>query len=206
MRLAKLVPHALRLGLFLLPLCALLLWAGLSFPGTEAAHDFMKQHRGAHPGLRVFMEVVTDWGNAVFYVVYLGILIRGWRRGRRDLVRLALTYLVVQLLISFLIVRALKIVTGCPRPGEGGLCRPLSMDSAHHSLPSGHTTEIVGAAGGLVLWLGSWWVSIGLGLFTALVAFSRVYLGSHHVHDVLFGMLLGAYAASAIASFAKESS
>lgn len=166
--------------------------AGLGDEAGVAA--FFREHRTAHPGLKAFFEIVSDWSNPVFYLVYAGFLVQGLRRGRRDLVRLALCYAAVQILVALLAVRLLKTTIGRPRPGTDGLYEPLTGDPGHHSLPSGHTTELLGAVLPLALrWRGAL-TALGFGLLTALTGFSRIYLGWHHPSDVFFGWLLGSAA------------
>jgi undecaprenyl-diphosphatase len=184
-----------------LPLTAVLLLLGAALDGDAAVQEFFRDHRRAHEGLKAFMRLVTDWGNIALYPVWAAILVAGWRQGDRRKVRLALTYLAVQLLISFLLVRGLKIAIGRPRPDVDGPFAPFSLDAGHHSLPSGHSTEMAGAVLPLAMWLRREWLSVLLGLALALVGFSRIYMGWHHVSDVAFGLALGGYAGWAIYAF-----
>ncbi len=191
-------------GLSAAPLLLFLLAVAVFLPGQEAVHDFMKQHRGMHLCLQCDMRLIANWGNAIFYLVYARYLYLGIKRKDRALVRLAVCYLVVQLVVAFGVVRLLKIAIGFPRPGIEGLCVPFSLDSSHHSFPSGHSAEISGAAGALALWHGRWPLSLLMGLAIALVGASRVYLGSHHLWDVLAGLALGGLSATLIVLLAKE--
>jgi membrane-associated phospholipid phosphatase len=156
---------------------------------------FFKGVRAEGPLLKQVMKVFTDLGNPLFYAVYLGIFLYGWRTKNRALMRFALTYAVVQLLISFALVRVLKITLGCPRPGVEGGCLPFSFDAAHNAVPSGHSTEIAGAILPLAMRQGSVLLSLGLGLLLAVVAYSRIHLGWHGPVDVAFGLMFGGYAA-----------
>ena len=151
--------------------------------------------RAAHPFLKSVMRVFTDFGNPLFYLVYLGILIHAWRTGNRSLMRFVLAYIVVQLLISFALVRGLKITLGCPRPGVAGDCVPFSFDGGHNAIPSGHSAEIAGAILPLIMRRRNIQLTMALGLLLCVVAFSRILLGWHSPVDVTFGLLFGAYAA-----------
>lgn len=197
------VPRALVHALAALAPLAAGLWGldQLTGGGDAAALAWAKAHRQAHPFLEGLAQVVTDWGNIVFYPVYARLLWLGWRRGDRALVRLALAYLCVQLLISFLLVRGLKIFIGKPRPDVTGLFAPFSFGGAHHGMPSGHTAEIVGATLPLACHFRRWGLSLALGMTAAAVALSRVYLGWHSPSDLIMGMLLGGYAGAAIYVF-----
>ena len=98
-------------------------------------------------------------------------------------------------------MRTLKIVIGRPRPGAGLFLSPLSLQSAFNSLPSGHTAEIIGAVLPLAMLRASPLLSLAGGLFAALVAFTRVYLGEHHPSDLFLGWLLGAFAGALIYAY-----
>ncbi len=156
---------------------------------------FFARVRAAGPHLKQVMRLFTDLGNPLFYVVYLGIFLYGWRTRNRSLMRFALTYAVVQLLVSFALVRVLKITLGCPRPGVEGGCLPFSFDAGHNAMPSGHSAEIAGAVLPLVMRWRNVLFSLSLGSLLAVVAYSRIHLGWHSLADVGFGLMFGAYAA-----------
>ncbi|HMM39052.1 MAG TPA: phosphatase PAP2 family protein [Desulfovibrio sp.] len=181
------------------PLLLVLLVLWLAFGGNEAAVEaFFRAHREANSGLAAVMRGITDWSNPPFYAVYAWLLWRGWREKRPDLTRLALAYVAVQLVVSLLAVRGLKMLIGRPRPDAGPFFEPMTTDPGHHSLPSGHTTEITGATLPLALRSAGRLIPPALALLTALTGFSRVYLGWHHPSDVFFGWLLGSVAGLAI--------
>lgn len=182
----------------------LLLWVFLGSEAQVAA--FFQEHREAHPGLKSVLRFVTDWANPPFYVVYAWILWRGWREKRPGLVRLALAYVVVQVGVAVLAVHGLKMLIGRPRPGAGEVFDPLTTDPGHQSMPSGHTTEITGAALPLGLRSRRRIALLLLGLLAALTGFSRIYLGWHHPSDVFFGWLLGSVAGLAIHLLAHRDS
>ncbi len=151
------------------------------------------------------LKFLSNWGNIALYPVYAGILAWGVWRKRPDAQRFAIVYLIVQLLISFALVRLLKIGVGCPRPDVDGLCLPFSLDHGHHALPSGHTAEITGAVLPLVMAARPLWPAIVAGGFVALMAYSRVYLGWHQAADVAFGFAFGGFAAWLIYTYGKRS-
>ncbi|WP_018123821.1 phosphatase PAP2 family protein [Desulfovibrio oxyclinae] len=187
-----------------LPLLAALA-ATVTLIGTEAeVVSFFSTFRADHPEMTQFMNFVTDFGNPFFYVVFLAMLIVAWRRGDARTKRFFFVYIIVQLLIALITVRFLKMTIGRPRPGEGMFFDPLTSSGANHSLPSGHTTEITGAAGALALFCGRHWLSLALGVGIALVGFSRIYLGMHHPSDVFFGWLLGSVSIVAIYTFSRK--
>lgn len=183
------------------PLWILAAWLYASFDSQADMTVFFRLRRFANPEERKLIRLVTDLGNVAMYAVWGGILIHGLRARRKELVRAAVVYVVAQLLITFILVRVLKIAIGRPRPGQGLLFVPWSLEPIHHSLPSGHTAEFTGATVPMALALGGWLWPLGCvtcGLLVALMGFSRVYLGEHHMDDVLFGWSLGCASALAI--------
>jgi len=179
-------------------------WAVLSLPlvaamaacyGVLGAEDAIIAHfdawRPEHPHAVALLKFCTDWGNPALYLVYAGILIKGLKQRRRDLTMLALGCLAAQLIVSLAVERFLKISIGRPRPDVPGPFVPWSLDSGHHSLPSGHTTEIMVQTVPLAIRFGPWLAPLGLGLMAGLVGFSRIALGWHHPSDVLAGWLVG---------------
>lgn len=164
-----------------------------SDPGADTA-ALLKAARARHPVWSALMHALTDWGNFIFYIVYARLLLQGWRQKDEARLRLAGLYVAVQLIVAFGVVRLLKIMLGRPRPGVEGLYDFFSFAAANNSLPSGHTTEIFGAALPLALWKRNPALSLGLGAFAGIVGASRVFVGSHHVSDTVFGLLLGLFA------------
>ncbi len=185
----KLAGHWLLLSLPLLVLLAalFLVW------GNEAAVDMAcRVHRDQHSGVKSFFGLLSNWGNPLLYALAALGLLRAWRRGDRPSCRWWLTFAILQLLLSFLLVRFFKIALGVPRPdAPDRLPRPWTFEAAYHARPSGHTAEITGTASVLALAAPARWKTLCLGCFLALVAFSRIYLSWHSPSDVFFGWLVG---------------
>lgn len=165
---------------------------------------FFAQHRAAHPTLTVCMQLLTDWGNPVLYAVYAALFYRATKTQNTQQIRYVFYYVLIQLAISLLLVRFLKICIGRPRPDSDGLFSPFSFDSAHNSMPSGHTTEITGAIIPLALLYKNILATLGFSVYMGLVGFSRIYLGMHHTSDVFAGMAIGSFAAYLIHTLAMR--
>ena len=178
-----------------LPLVMALLATAVSIGTGDEVVNFFRQYRQAHPALTACMQVITDFGNPLLYLVYGAIFFRARMRGDRHDMRFVAVYIVVQLLVSFLAVRILKIGFGMPRPGTEGPAIPFSFKGVYNSFPSGHTTEIVGAVVPLAWRCKALLPTLALGIYMGIVGYSRIYLGMHHITDVFAGLLLGSVAA-----------
>ncbi|NDV20801.1 phosphatase PAP2 family protein [Pseudodesulfovibrio sp. JC047] len=178
-------------AIFSAPLLILLAIVWFGFQTETDVAVFFEAHRAAHPLLKTIMKAITDWSNPVFYGIYAIMLITALKTRNRERLRFILVLLVVQGIVAGLCVHFLKMTIGRPRPGQGTWFEPLTTHGSHHSLPSGHTTEITGWTLPLVQRLNQKWVTLGLGLYLGIVGFSRIYLGWHHPSDVFFAWLLG---------------
>lgn len=187
-----------------LPLLAALIWLFFTFGSEPEVVRFFSGHRQAHPNLTSFFTIITDYGNIVFYAIYAWLLFKAWRTRDRKLARFVWVYILMQVIIALITVRFLKTTIGRPRPGYEGLFQPMSGSGSMHSLPSGHTTEITGAALPFALRNRQLVFSLLIGLVIGLMGFSRIYLGWHHPTDVFFGWLLGSVTGFAINALAPK--
>ena len=174
-------------------LCCL---AALIGTGSDIALYF-KGSGARHPLVERGLRFVTDWTNIAFYLVYAVLFARGRKSADRSLIRFTLVFAAVQILVCGLLVQLTKIAVGRPRPLlflDGASCSPFTFKGTFHSFPSGHTSEIAGAALPLADRYARPLLSLLLGLLVALVAFSRIYLSQHHISDVAAGLAVGAFA------------
>ena len=150
--------------------------------------------RGEMPLLTETMEFLTSWLLYGIYAVYGLFLLRACITGDRACVVRVLIFALAQIVCTVLLVQFAKTAIGRPRPllALGGApYSPWVLESDLHSLPSGHTAEASGAASVLAAEFRRSALSLVLGLFVALVAFSRLYLSRHHLSDVVAGACLG---------------
>jgi membrane-associated phospholipid phosphatase len=136
------------------------------------------------------MILLTQYGRElVWSLVGIFVLIFGGSTGRRTIVIMALTMLVlvpIGALSKETIVR--------PRPTIDDDFFLIAPDN-EFAFPSGHAL-LVSAAAAIMLALYSdtyrkRLLSIGLAVEAGLVCFSRVYVGGHYPLDVVGGILLG---------------
>lgn len=182
--------------LCLLPLAlCLLLTACLIGTGADLA-AFYKAYRMEHLRLTGFAKLLTNWGNPLLYLVYATLLGYGIWKKDVSTILFVLCYIVFQLFFAFLIVHILKISLGIPRPYVTDTTpMPFSLNPRYHSFPSGHNAEIVGACVPLASRYRRWGITLLASLLICLVGYSRIYLGVHHLRDVIVGMILGSLAA-----------
>ena len=89
----------------------------------------------------------------------------------------------------------MKMSLGRPRPEAGDVLHQfLTLEPLFHSLPSGHTAEIMGSCLPLALLWRRYGLSLLLGLVVAAMGFTRMYLYQHYPSDVFFGLGFGALA------------
>lgn len=180
-------------ALFSAPLFIMLFAIWLGFDTEADVVVFFKEHSVNHPALAAVLKFITDWSNPVFYVFYGVLLIQAFRKGDFETKRYIFILLGVQFVVGVLAVHFTKSVIGRPRPNQGWLYTPLSTKGVHHSLPSGHTTEIIGWTLPLVLKEHRGLLTLLLGIFVGTLGFSRIYLGWHHPTDVFFAWMLGSF-------------
>lgn len=151
--------------------------------------------RERNPGLTQVMEWLSDWVITLFYGGYLIFFVQGLVRRDFRQARFVLLFAVVQFCVAILAVQFIKTAVGRPRPlmalaGTG--YAPWVLDVETHSFPSGHATEIAGAAFLPAIMIRRYAFSFCMGAMVALIGFSRIYLSRHHLSDVAAGALAGA--------------
>jgi undecaprenyl-diphosphatase len=164
-----------------------------SFYLDEAVLAWMAAHQNG--GVRTFMEAVSrfgDWpGHIALGVVLMGI---AFFRGNKRWVRI-FAVMVLACALAGVTTRVIKISTGRARPNVESETRwnGPRFDPRHNAFPSGHTAASTGFFATLAFACGR----LGLGLLSIplVVAFSRMYVGAHHLSDVVAAAFIGALAA-----------
>lgn len=177
--------------LWLAPLLLLLAAVFLLVGGDAAAAAFFKEARHGAQGLKPAVVLLGKYGNIPLYALFAGILLQSRNPERRGGLRFVLCYLVL-LALLLMIADTLKIWIGRPRPGEAGEYIFLCLEKAKHSFPSNHVTETAFSALALTLYFKNRPFTIACGVWLAVMAFTRLYLGRHHPTDLLGSALLGA--------------
>lgn len=187
------------------PLVAVLLISHVIWDSGEDCYTFWREWKFRHQEITTLMRFITNWGNSLAYVLYGWIFYRAIRQNRQDNLRFVLYYIAIQLIFALLITHFLKNFFGMPRPfAIIKDAQPWAFDVMSQSFPSGHTAEIVGAFLPLAVWRRRWRDAALCGLWIALVAYSRIYLGWHYLMDIWGGMVVGSLAALCILYLAGQ--
>ena len=93
---------------------------------------------------------------------------------------------------SLSVNHVIKNFVKLPRPFFSGKVSCVRPDTATgYSFPSGHTQNFATWSFAFAVYFKKHWMTALACLFTALIAFSRMYLGAHYPVDVMVGALLG---------------
>lgn len=182
-------------------------WASLAVLGAIAVsiayldRPIAYWARGLDPAIVKLCLSVTGLGEAVWYLVPLGIAIPVLHvavRRTRDPARAArlrrllwaAVFIFLAVALSGLLVDILKILFGRARPvllmreGYAGW-QPFALKGKLHAFPSGHANTVAA----LALALGLLWprLMIPMLLFATVVVATRVAVGAHYLSDVIAG-------------------
>jgi membrane-associated phospholipid phosphatase len=180
---------------------AVLALVGAAFMFDEALWNWLRAHQ-TKPLLRLadFFSRYGDWPE--FMVAGGLLLVVAFLMHWRKVLRLVL-YMMLASTIAGALVNSVRVTSGRPRPNAKeipeawyGLWRGgqfLLFKNKYHSFPSGHTAAAFGFFGILAF------ARPRFGWLFFLVAFAigwaRVYIGAHHLSDVLIGSLVGLFVA-----------
>jgi hypothetical protein len=130
------------------------------------------------------MNAFTFLGRVEFFLVLVPFLYWAVDRhiGFRALLILFFTDFIT---ISF------KLLLHQPRPYWIGGVKLLGPGEPSYGVPSSHASNTLAVGGYLLLQIKQRWIQILIGIVIFFIGFSRLYLGLHFPHDVLFGWLIG---------------
>ena len=171
--------------LFLLVFIIIAVVSGMNFPGDMAVSVWMTDIQS--PFLDTAMPIVSYLGAFPYCIIaslLVGLILWLLRKRIESLVIIGVPY--VGVIISYI----LKFLIDRPRPLEDGL---------ENSFPSGHTIFVSILMGLLIYFLPqvvknkAWRIPLQIlaGLLIASTAFSRLYLQTHWLSDVLSSLVIG---------------
>ncbi len=168
-----------------------------SFYLDAAAQAWITEHQST--AVKKFMRGVSrlgDWPGHISLGLIL-LVLAYWRRSKRWM-RIAAA-MIVACALAGAIARVVKISTGRARPSvqtEAAWSGP-NFSARYNAFPSGHTAA--STAFFATLALACWRIGAAFLAIPLLIAFSRMYVGAHHLSDVVCAALIGMLAASLVA-------
>lgn len=149
----------------------------------ELGFNLIRALQTLSPALDGPMQFLTFLGRIEFYLLLLPFIY--WALDRRLAVGTILILIVADLFGS-----NFKLLFHQPRPyWLGGV--PALSEEPSYGIPSTHASDSLAVWGYLAYQLRRRWLTIGVILFVFLIGVSRLYLGMHFPHDVIFGWLIG---------------
>ncbi|CAI9418742.1 Lipid A 1-diphosphate synthase [Pleomorphomonas sp. T1.2MG-36] len=136
-------------------------------------------------------------------LLVLAVAGQWWRRGDRDNTRHVLVATGLSFLLGLAVNQLILLLVPRIRPYDAGVSHLLIAPSADPSFPSDHATATFAIAAAFLIHrmrrLGVWFLAAAF-----LVSFSRIYIGTHYVSDVLGGAATGFMAAIVIRFLFRE--
>jgi membrane-associated phospholipid phosphatase len=146
------------------------------------------------PDYYFIAKLITNWGLYVFYAIFTALFVYSFIGKNRKLTGLCLAYLKAQLIVSFAVVRILKILLGRARPGHGADFTFFSLSADYNAFPSGHSADAF-VSGVFLYYLlkqskyaGCRFLPL---IYAFFIALSRVFVSAHYPSDVAGGMAIG---------------
>ena len=134
--------------------------------------------------------LVAKWGVVVLVAL---IALRWWSKQDRDLARYGSIHCGLATALGLLINQIILIFVDRIRPYELGVTNLIVEKNPDPSFPSDHATVVFAIVVSLLLTRGR--NTAFYFVAAALIALSRVYIGTHYVTDVIGGAATGALAA-----------
>jgi membrane-associated phospholipid phosphatase len=136
------------------------------------------------PALDGVMNFFTFLGRVEFYLIIAPFIY--WAIDKRLGIRALLV-----LIFTDVITSSFKLLFHQPRPYWIGGVKEMSQESSY-GIPSSHASDSLAVGGFLAYQVRKNWFRVVMGIVIFLIGLSRLYLGVHFLHDVLFGWLIGA--------------
>jgi undecaprenyl-diphosphatase len=160
-----------------------------SFAGSNALLDFV-------------MVGATEAGVPLLVAL---VVAQWWSKNDRPHVRHTCIAAGLSFLSALAINQCIILFVHRVRPYDVGISHLIVSKSADWAFPSDHTTASIAVVAAFIL-NGLPRRAIPLGVMTALISWSRIFVGTHYVTDVLGGCLTGVAGAMLVRVFYRKGS
>lgn len=155
-------------------------------------------------GTSNLFDIAMIWVSAIGVpLLVVVVVMQWWREPDRPHNRHILVATGLSFLFGLLINQLILLLVHRIRPYDGGVAHLLISPSADPSFPSDHATASIAIAAAFLLHglrrMGLWFLAAA-----ALIAFSRIYVGTHYVGDVVGGAATGFIAAILVRTLYRE--
>lgn len=141
------------------------------------------------------LDALMIWVSSVGVpLMVLAVAIQWWRKPDRPRTRHTLVAAGFSFLLGLGLNQIILLGVHRVRPYDGGVTRLLIERSADFSFPSDHATATFAIATAF-LCHGSRRAGLAFLAVACLIAFSRIYIGTHYASDVVGGAMTGVLAA-----------
>jgi membrane-associated phospholipid phosphatase len=171
----------------------------VSFHFDESVREFMIQHQNsAMRNVMRYVSLLGDWPlHAAVGLILLGF---AWRRGNEEWTRIFLAMLLA-MMVAGVAGTVIKRTVSRARPSVHTDTRwgGPRFSSKYHSFPSGHVGASTAFFG--VLLIARRRIVLACLPIPILIGFSRMYIGAHHLSDVICAAVLGILCALVVVYF-----
>lgn len=155
---------------------------------------------GGNPVIDAVTIGLTQFGVPL---IVLAVVLQWWSRHDRPHVRHAALAAGLSFLLGLAVNQAILLFVHRLRPYDAGITHLIVAPSADWSFPSDHATASMAVVAALAL-QGLPRRALVLLVPALLVCWSRVYIGTHYITDVLGGALTGVIAAVVVRLLFRE--
>ena len=168
----------------------------------QALTHWINSFAGSNASLDFVMVAVTEIGVPLLVAL---VVIQWWSKSNRPHVRhtcvaAGLSFLTALAINQFIILFVHRL-----RPYDAGISHLIVSRSADWAFPSDHATASMAIVATFVL-NGLPRRAIPLAVLAALIGWSRIFVGTHYVTDVLGGCLTGVAGAVLVRAFYRRGS
>jgi undecaprenyl-diphosphatase len=168
----------------------------------QAITHWINSFAGSNALLDSVMIIVTDAGVPLLVAL---VVAQWWSKNDRPHVRHACIAAGLSFLIGLAINQFIILFVHRLRPYDAGISHLIVSKSSDWSFPSDHSTASIAIVVAFAL-QGLPSRAVPLGLLAALICWSRIFVGTHYVTDIIGGGLTGVAAVMLVRAFYRKGS